>query len=112
MYFIFSKGNVYNLNLPPGTESMTRSECSADDQCPSQLACIHGSCVNPCNSLPCGRNAYCEPENHAAWCRCAVGFVESPSGDCVSRKHFLTTYCHFVDGIKHFVSCTECRYSF
>lgn len=76
------------LMLFIGTESAAKTECTTDNDCAGQLACMHGNCVNPCNSLPCGKNAYCEPENHAAWCRCAVGFIESPNGDCISRKYF------------------------
>lgn len=69
-----------------------KGECSANDQCADQLACIEGTCVNPCTKLPCGANAYCEPENHAAWCRCTVGFKESANGECVSGKkiHYVS----------------------
>lgn len=63
-----------------------KGECTANEQCADQLACIEGTCINPCSKLPCGANAYCEPENHAAWCRCTVGFKESANGECVSGK--------------------------
>lgn len=43
-------------------------------------------CVNPCNLLVCGPNAYCESDKHAAWCRCSAGYAESVLGECVSRK--------------------------
>ena len=68
-----------------GCRGEARSECSADDDCDGQLACIQGGCVNPCQALPCGANAYCEPEEHAAWCRCLPGFKEdSRTGACIS----------------------------
>lgn len=57
-----------------------------DEQCHGQLSCVNNECINPCNSLPCGVNAYCEPENHAPWCRCYPGFAENERGECVSRK--------------------------
>lgn len=60
-----------------------------DEQCHGQLACVNNECINPCNSLPCGVNAYCEPENHAPWCRCYPGFAENERGECVSRKCLL-----------------------
>jgi hypothetical protein len=63
-----------------------KGECTTNEQCADQLACIDGTCINPCSKLPCGANAYCEPENHAAWCRCTVGFKESTNGECVSGK--------------------------
>ncbi|PSN35759.1 hypothetical protein C0J52_14848 [Blattella germanica] len=61
-----------------------KGECASNDQCANQLACIEGTCINPCSKLPCGANAYCEPQNHAAWCRCTVGFKEASNGECVS----------------------------
>ncbi|XP_071552987.1 uncharacterized protein [Panulirus ornatus] len=65
-----------------GTQDVS---CRSDNDCPGDLACTPtGACVNPCDSLPCGDNAYCEAEEHAAWCRCHPGFAEGPNGDCVS----------------------------
>lgn len=63
-----------------------KGECTADIECAGQLACVNSECVNPCNTLPCGSNAYCEPQNHAAWCRCYPGFAENDRGECVSRE--------------------------
>lgn len=71
-------------------EGSVKSQCRRNQDCADTLACERGTCVSPCSSLLCGPNAYCEPEKHAAWCRCRVGFVEGPNGDCVSRK-FLTS---------------------
>ena len=71
-----------------GCRGEARSECQADQDCDGQLACVQGTCVNPCQALPCGANAYCEPEEHAAWCRCLPGFKEdSVTGACVSLCH-------------------------
>lgn len=64
-----------------------KGECTTNEQCADQLACIEGICINPCTKLPCGANAYCEPENHAAWCRCTVGFTEGANGECISGKN-------------------------
>ena len=68
-----------------------KGECTTNEQCADQLACIEGTCVNPCTKLPCGANAYCESEKHAAWCRCTVGFTKGANGECVSgkKKHHL-----------------------
>lgn len=63
-----------------------KTECSSNDDCASTLACVNNNCISPCDTLRCGKNAYCEPENHAAWCRCNPGFTETPNGECVSRK--------------------------
>lgn len=69
--------------------SSTRSECNSNNDCASSLACVDRTCVSPCGKLLCGKNAYCEPENHAAWCRCKVGFTEGPDGQCVSREYMF-----------------------
>ena len=84
----------FHCECPPGTliDPITSSclgtvkqVCSTDRDCPTDLACTaEGDCVNPCDSLPCGSNAYCEPEEHAAWCRCHPGYVEGSNGECVS----------------------------
>lgn len=63
-----------------------KSECTSNSDCASNLHCRDRTCVSPCSDLLCGSNAFCEPENHAGWCRCRVGYSEGPSGDCVSRK--------------------------
>lgn len=65
-------------------EGSTKAECITNNDCANTLACIEGACVSPCGTLLCGPNAYCEPDKHAAWCRCGVGFTESANGECVS----------------------------
>ena len=38
------------------------------------------------SSLPCGDNAICIPERHAAWCRCKSGWTEDKkTGKCISK---------------------------
>lgn len=63
-----------------------RTECENNNDCENYFACVHGSCINPCDNVPCGPNAYCEPDKHAPWCRCVVGFTEGKNNECVSRK--------------------------
>ncbi|CAB0029718.1 unnamed protein product, partial [Trichogramma brassicae] len=62
-----------------------KQECSSNNDCENYLACVHGSCVNPCDDVPCGPNAYCEPDKHAAWCRCVIGYTENNNNECVSQ---------------------------
>jgi hypothetical protein len=64
-------------------------ECTSNNNCASNLYCHNGTCISPCTNLLCGTNAFCEPENHAGWCRCKVGFVEGSNGECVSREYTL-----------------------
>lgn len=49
------------------------TECSQDNQCASNMACIEGRCQNPCTSLrkaPCPPEKACEVLNHRAICIC------------------------------------------
>lgn len=66
-----------------------KNKCSSNDDCENYLACVQGSCVNPCDNIPCGPNAYCEPDKHAAWCRCVIGFTEGVNNECVSREYIF-----------------------
>lgn len=64
-----------------------RTECSSNNDCAKTLACVDGNCISPCATLLCGSHAYCEPDNHAAWCRCDVGYKENELGECISSKY-------------------------
>lgn len=73
-----------------GCSGLKSTECQHDDNCSGQLACIEGQCKNPCSSVPCGTNAHCVAENHAAWCRCKSGFSEDSKGQCISLCDGIT----------------------
>lgn len=77
-------GDPYKGGCILDQPGVVRSECSIDGDCADTLMCKGGTCVSPCGNLACGPNAYCEPENHAAWCRCAPGYSEGKNGECVS----------------------------
>lgn len=77
-------------------------ECSTDDECVAQLACVKGTCTNPCSLLPCGQNAYCESDKHAAWCKCSAGYVESIFGECVSREYLNDFVLNYNTGKKNY----------
>lgn len=78
-----TSGNPYTSGCTGAIQA--RQECSSNNDCENYLACIQGSCVNPCDNIPCGPNAYCEPDKHAPWCRCLVGFTEGKNNECVSQ---------------------------
>lgn len=46
-----------------------RPECTRDDDCEKQMACVNYKCVNPCKNT-CGLNAVCNVYNHIAICEC------------------------------------------
>lgn len=79
-----------------------KSECSSNDDCENYLTCVHGSCINPCDNVPCGPNAYCEPDKHAAWCRCVIGFTEGKNNECVSRE--FEFYKSSIINLNNFIS--------
>lgn len=89
--------------LEPGS---VKSQCRSNADCASNLACQEGTCVSPCIGLLCGANAFCEIENHNAWCRCRVGFSEGRNGDCVSRK--LINFIEIFRSIQVTISCNLC----
>lgn len=79
-------GDAYKGGCVLEEDGVGKSRCHNNNECADSLACVQGTCISPCKSLLCGPNAYCEPEGHAAWCRCRVGFTENQNGECVSRK--------------------------
>jgi len=48
-----------------------RVQCSRDDECASNLACVHGKCQNPCTKrAPCPASKTCEVLDHKPVCIC------------------------------------------
>lgn len=45
-------------------------ECSFNDQCTSNLACVKGKCVSPCTSKTCPEKKTCAVMNHRPVCLC------------------------------------------
>lgn len=56
-----------------GTPPNCRPECTINQECPSNKACINEKCTNPCKGI-CGRNAKCNVVNHNPFCSCLPGF--------------------------------------
>lgn len=51
----------------PGIEC--RPECTTDNECEKQKACVNYKCVDPCRNA-CGLDAICNVYNHIAICEC------------------------------------------
>lgn len=80
-------GDPYKSGCILDTPGTVKSECIDNEDCADTLMCSSGTCISPCASIaPCGLHAICEPENHAAWCKCIVGYRENSNGKCVSSK--------------------------
>lgn len=57
-------------------------ECVSHSECPSNQACVHLKCVNPCVGGVCGIGARCEVFNHNPICSCAPGETGNPFESC------------------------------
>lgn len=64
-----------------------RVECNTNHDCPHNLACNDGRCVNPCaENSPCARNAVCYVQDHVASCRCPENIpLGNPFSYCERR---------------------------
>ncbi|CAH2073951.1 unnamed protein product, partial [Iphiclides podalirius] len=77
-------GDPYKTGCSLGIGPSQKQLCSSDNECPNNLACVNRTCISPCTSVTCGPNAFCEVENHAAWCRCNPGYTKPEEGKCIS----------------------------
>lgn len=69
------------LGAPPSC----RPQCVINQDCPLALACLGGTCVNPCVGS-CGFNARCTVQNHQPICSCDDGFSGDPFAGCSPRE--------------------------
>lgn len=58
-----------------------RPECTLNDGCDRDKACLRSKCVNPCIGT-CGNNALCEVINHIPICSCPEGYEGDPFSNC------------------------------
>lgn len=58
-------------------------ECTSDIECPSEKACIHNSCSDPCVMRgACGDNALCKTVLHKPRCSCPNCYIGRPNVEC------------------------------
>lgn len=63
-------------------------ECTDNNDCSIDLACVENSCVNPCQlEHSCGRNADCTVENHVGICACRPETTGNPLLGCVPVQY-------------------------
>uniref|UniRef100_A0A1A9ZCQ3 EGF-like domain-containing protein n=1 Tax=Glossina pallidipes TaxID=7398 RepID=A0A1A9ZCQ3_GLOPL len=66
-------------------------ECTDNDDCHSEKACLDTKCVDPCSlSNACGSQAQCAVQNHIAICSCEKGTTGNPQLGCVSLQYCIS----------------------
>lgn len=68
-----------------------RPECTTDNDCSKQMACVNYKCVNPCINA-CGIDAVCNVYNHLAICDCPTPLQGDPFIACrrpIGKKNIL-----------------------
>lgn len=57
--------------------------CRSDSDCPATQACINRNCVDTCQQIQCGQNAYCRSDyGHQGRCYCLDGYRGNPLIKC------------------------------
>lgn len=64
-----------------GNPPNCRRECTTNDECPSDKACINYKCKDPCPGS-CGSNTQCVVRLHSPMCSCQEGYVGDPFTSC------------------------------
>lgn len=73
-----------------------RPECSMNQECPQNLACINQRCQSPCSPSSCGLNAECYVINHLKMCTCPNGYTGDPFRSCSDQPPSKTDHAKFV----------------
>lgn len=93
-----SKGHAVCSCIPNmlGSPPMCRPECTSDDQCQSNMACLNLKCIDPCHTNTCDKNAQCIVQNHRFSCYCLEGFSGDPYTACsvTQSKLFIVSSNH------------------
>lgn len=68
-----------------GSPPNCRPECTTNNECPSQFACVNQRCQDPCPQS-CGPNAQCRVVSHTPMCSCPVGYTGDPFTQCLPQQ--------------------------
>lgn len=82
-----------------GCEKTGEPQCAIDIDCPSGLACLYSTCVNPClQSTPCGDNAVCRVINtlpvRTMICECKPGYKGNALVECTPYLRKFLMFCY------------------
>ena len=59
-----------------------KPECTINQECPANLACVRNKCTDPCPGV-CGSHAFCSVNNHYPNCQCEPGYTGDPFSYCI-----------------------------
>ena len=79
-----------------------RPECTYNEDCPYEKACVRNKCVDPCIGV-CGENAECRVVNHNPICSCIQNYIGDPFVRCNPRKSIRFNLKHGGLGLKTFI---------
>jgi hypothetical protein len=84
-------GDPYSFCKRKPVETTGRPECAKDAECPSRLACLDGSCQEPCAIIrPCFEGARCSVLDtvpvRTMVCTCPSGWITDSEGICRPSK--------------------------
>lgn len=71
-----------------------RPECTMNEECASNHACINEHCKDPCPGS-CGFNAECHVVKHSPVCICKSGYQGDPFAGCSSIPCKISISFHF-----------------
>lgn len=74
-----------------GSPPNCRPECTINEDCSSNLACINQKCKDPCPGS-CGINANCQVIQHLAICTCIEGFTGNAFTQCTPTPEIGTLF--------------------
>lgn len=91
------------IGIPPNC----RPECTINQECQSNLACMREKCRDPCPGS-CGVLAQCHVMNHVPICTCPQGYTGDPFSNCFPQpprkidQNFFPYSVRFVQSIMEY----------
>lgn len=71
------EGTVGDAYTSPGC--LKPNQCTRNEDCARNLACLEGKCTEVCSIAECGINAICQANEHKAYCQCPPGHLGDPT---------------------------------
>ena len=106
-----TRNNAASCKCLPGLQGNPyiecKPECTINQECPSNLACVQQKCKDPCPGV-CGVHATCSVNNHYPNCQCDPGYTGDPFNVCyrkTTRELFSSTLCQYL--ISYYCSTTK-----